>query len=262
MPLSLDLTGRVAIVTGASRRQGIGAAICRALIEQGAAVLFTSWQTYDREQPHGADEDGPAAALEAELRQLGGRAVGLSVDLAAPAAAAQVIAAANERLGAPSILVNNATHSTRDGYERLDAATLDAHYAVNLRATALLSVTFARQYAGGPGGRIINLSSGQGLGPMPDELAYAATKGAVEAFTRSLADGVAARGITVNAVNPGPTDTGWMSEAVKAALRSQMGLGRLGQPEDAARLVAFLASDAAAWITGQIIHSEGGFRRA
>jgi 3-oxoacyl-[acyl-carrier protein] reductase len=92
---------------------------------------------------------------------------------------------------------------------------------------------------------------------MPTELAYVATKGAVEAFTTSLAAGVAAKGITVNAVDPGATDTGWMPDDLKAELLARMGFGRLGQPEDAARLITFLASDAAAWITGQIIHSRG-----
>ncbi len=169
--------------------------------------------------------------------------------------------AARQRLGPPTILVNTAAHSTRDGYEQLDAATLDAHYAVNVRAMALLCVEFARAYHGGPGGRIINFSSGQGLGPMPGELAYAATKGAIEAFTRSISVEVAPLGITVNAVNPGPTDTGWMTDDLKDLLLSKFPSGRLGLPEDAARLVAFLASDEAQWITGQVIHSEGGFLR-
>jgi 3-oxoacyl-[acyl-carrier protein] reductase len=160
------------------------------------------------------------------------------------------------------VLVNNSAHSTRDGYETLDAATLDGHYAVNLRAVALLSVGFARRFGGRSGGRIINLTSGQSLGPMPGELAYAATKGAVEAFTRTLAAEVGHKGITVNAVNPGPTDTGWMTKELKQELASKFPAGRVGEPEDAARLVAFLASEEAIWITGQIIHSEGGFLRS
>ncbi|HJQ27891.1 MAG TPA: SDR family oxidoreductase, partial [Rubrobacter sp.] len=162
----------------------------------------------------------------------------------------------------PSILINAAAHSTRDGYEALDAETLDAHYAVNVRAMALLCVHFARRYPGGPGGRIVNFSSGQSLGPMPGELAYIITKGAIEAFTRTLAAEVAHKGITVNAINPGATDTGWMSEEMKREIVAKSPSGRIGQPEDAARLVAFLASDDAAWITGQIIHSEGGFFRS
>jgi 3-oxoacyl-[acyl-carrier protein] reductase len=258
--LELGLGGRVAVVTGASRRAGIGAAICRALAAQGADVLFTHWRAADAGTPQGEDPDGPSELL-AELRALGVRAEALEADLSPPGAATLVLDAAASLLGPPSILVNNAAHGERDGYERLDARTLDAHYAVNVRATALLCAEFARCYAGGHGGRVINLTSGQGQGPMPDELAYAATKGAVEAFTRSLAAGVASKGITVNAVNPGPTDTGWMSREVRRDLLSRFPTGRIGRPEDAARLVAFLASDAAEWITGQVIHSEGSFAR-
>jgi 3-oxoacyl-[acyl-carrier protein] reductase len=132
---------------------------------------------------------------------------------------------------------------------------------VNLRATALLSVEFARCYPGGPGGRIISFTSGPSLGPMLKELAYAATKGAIEAFTATLAAEVGHKGITVNAVNPGPTDTGWMTEEIKRELSAKMPAGKVGEPEDAARLVAFLARDEARWITGQTIHSEGGFLR-
>lgn len=258
--LQLNLTGRIAVVTGVSRRQGIGAAVCRALAAQGADLFFTHWRAFDREQMYGADEDGPAVLL-AELQATGRRVESIEVDLSLPESPGMVLDVATERLGQPSILINNAAYSTRDGYERLDAATLDAHYAVNLRATALLSVELARRHTGGPG-RIVNLSSGQNLGPMPEELAYLATKGAIEAFTRTLAIEVAPKGITVNAVNPGPTDTGWMTDEVKASLLPKFALGRLGTADDAARLIAFLASDAAGWITGQVIHSEGGFVRS
>jgi 3-oxoacyl-[acyl-carrier protein] reductase len=183
------------------------------------------------------------------------------LDLSLPDSPEKLLDAVSGRLGPPSILVNNAAYSTRDGFENLDAETLDAHYAVNLRATALLSVAFARRYPGGPGGRIINLTSGQSLGPMPGELAYAATKGAIEALTVTLAAEVGHKGITVNAVNPGPTDTGWMTEELKRELEPKFSLGGIGEPEDVARLVAFLVGDEARWITGQIIHSEGGFLR-
>jgi 3-oxoacyl-[acyl-carrier protein] reductase len=162
-----------------------------------------------------------------------------------------------ERFGKPSILVNNAAHCERDGFEKLDAAGLDAHYAVNIRGTALLSVEFARRFSDQRGGRIIFLTSGQELGPMPGELAYVASKGAISAFARSLAKEVGSKGITVNAVDPGPTDTGWMSAELKEKLVVESALGRVGRPEDAARLIVFLASAAAEWISGEVIHARG-----
>ncbi|CAN5523197.1 SDR family oxidoreductase [soil metagenome] len=258
--MSENLSGKVAIVTGAGRRGGIGAAICRTIAVCGADVLFTYWKEYDREMPWNPDEEGPEALLE-ELIGLGVRAESVEVDLLHPESPQWLLDATEERLGPPSILVNNAAHSTRDGFENLDAAILDAHYAVNLRASALLSVGFAQRYSDGPGGRIVNITSGQSLGPMVGELAYAATKGAVEALTVTLAAEVGHKGITVNAVNPGPTDTGWMTEDLRRELAPKFSGGRVGKPEDAARLVAFLAGEESAWITGQIINSEGGFLR-
>lgn len=249
--------GRVAVVTGAIRRRGIGAAICRALAADGVDVFFTYWQAFDRSMPWGADEEGPDA-LQHELEALGVRCAHLEADLSKVETPVAILDAAQAELGLPSILVNNAAYSTRDGFRRLDAAALDAHYAVNIRGAMLLSVEFARRWPGNPGGRIINMTSGQSLGPMPEELAYAATKGAIEAFTITLAAELAPRGITVNAVDPGATDTGWMTADLKRELLARSPQGRLGQPEDAARLVAFLAGEAAGWITCQVIRSRGG----
>jgi 3-oxoacyl-[acyl-carrier protein] reductase len=258
--LETGLHGRVAIVTGASRRQGIGTAICRRLARAGADICFTHWRAYDRVAPWPADDDGPDA-LSHELLRTGVRALAIEVDQSRKEAAAEIIDTVEATLGPVSILVNNAAYSTSDGLTGFDAETLDAHYRVNMRGTMLLCVEFARRYRGGPGGRIINLTSGQGQGPMPGELAYAATKGAIDAFTVSFAAEVARSGITVNAVNPGPTDTGWMTDEIQSDVLTRSPFGRIGQPDDAARLIAFLASDAAAWITGQIINSEGGFER-
>lgn len=254
------LLGQVALVTGASRHQGIGAAICHALAERGADVAFSHWLRYDAAFPWAGGPEEPDE-LAAELESLGVRAVAIKWNLAGADPVESLLDIAEARLGPISILVNNAAYSTSDGYERLDAATIDAHVAVNLRATMLLSAAFARRFAGDGPGRIINLTSGQSLGPMPDELAYGATKGAIEAFTRSLAPAVAVKGITVNAVNPGPTDTGWISPDLRAELLPKFPLGRLGTPQDAARLIAWLAGPEAGWVTGQVIHSEGGFFR-
>lgn len=253
------LSGRVALVTGASRLAGIGAAICEALAARGADIAFTHFNPADKEL-----FDTPAgepALIEHHLRQAGVRVQAVAIDLSAPDAAIRLMDEVNGTLGPVTILVNNAAWSTRDSYQTLDAATLDRHYAVNLRTTALLAAEMARRFSGRAGGRIINLTSGQELGGMPGELAYSATKGAIVAFTRSLAAEVAPQGITVNAVNPGVTDTGWISPDLREALLPRMPFGRLGAPADAARAIAWLASDDAAWITGQVINSEGGFTR-
>jgi 3-oxoacyl-[acyl-carrier protein] reductase len=184
----------------------------------------------------------------------------MSADLADVETPKRIMDAVEERFGGASVLVNNAVHDTMDApFHELDAQTLDAYYAVNIRGTMLLSVEFARRFTRGAGGRIVNLTSGQGRGPMPGKLAYVATKGAIEAFTVTLSAEVAPSGITVNAVDPGPTDTGWMTDEVREYLLPRFPMGRIGQAEDAARLIAFLASENAAWVTGQIIRSTGGF---
>jgi 3-oxoacyl-[acyl-carrier protein] reductase len=252
-----DLRGRVVVVTGASRPRGIGAAICRAFAEQGCSIFFTTCSSYDRQMY--PDHPGAIGAeqLAEELQRRGVLAGYAEADLAQPDCAERILNSVESRFGEPSILVNNAAYSVRDGYEKLDARGLDAHYAVNVRGTALLSVRFAKRFSGRSGGRIIYLTSGQDLDPMPGELAYAASKGAISAFARSLAKEVGKKGITVNAVDPGPTDTGWMSEDIKACLIRQSVFGRLGFPEDAARLIVFLASAAAEWISGQVIHARG-----
>jgi 3-oxoacyl-[acyl-carrier protein] reductase len=252
--------GRVALVTGASRMRGIGVAVCRELARAGNDVAFTHWRAYDAEMPWGADTESPES-FAAELRALGVRALPVAADLSDVTTPAALLDNVEQELGSVTVLVNNAAYSTSDGLEGLTADVLDAHYHVNMRGTMLLSAEFARRFRAGRGGRIINLTSGQSRGPMPGELAYGATKGAIEAFTLSFSAVVAQRGITVNAVNPGPTETGWMDEELRAMLRTKFPAGRIGQPEDAARLIAFLASDAAEWITGQVIHSEGGFER-
>jgi 3-oxoacyl-[acyl-carrier protein] reductase len=138
---------------------------------------------------------------------------------------------------------------------------LDAHWAVNTRSVILLAQAFAAQHDGRPGGRIILMTSGQDLGPMRDEVAYAASKGALASITRTLADHLADQAITLNAVNPGPVDTGYAPSDVHDTVRRHFPVRRWGTPDDPARLIAWLATDEASWITGQVINTEGGFRR-
>jgi 3-oxoacyl-[acyl-carrier protein] reductase len=252
-----SLHNKVALVTGASRKAGIGAAIARELAKAGAQLSLAYYRRYDETRPWPSNPN-EVLTLIADLRDLGVRVEGIEVDLAEPGSARRLIDRTHDLFGGLDILVNNAAHSESASAETLDAAGLDQHYAVNVRATALLCTEFARRQPPGRGGRIINLTSGQGLHPMAGELAYAASKGAIDAFTVSLSAELAARGITVNAIDPGPTDTGWMSADLKERLQRHAPTGRVGLPEDAARLVLFLASNEAGWITGQILRSRGG----
>lgn len=253
------LQGRVALVTGASRTNGIGAAVCRRLAGAGASIAFTHYLPYDREM-YDAPPDGPDA-LRAGLEATGTRVMAIDLDLSQPGVAPGLFDLVTASLGPVDILVNNAAWSTRDAWDTLTEESWDRHMAVNARGTAMLTVEFARRFTKGAGGRVIAFSSGQHLGPMPSELAYAGSKGAIIAFCTGIAPDLARRGITINVVNPGPTDTGWIDDPLRERLVAAMPMGRVGEPDDAARLVAWLVSDDAAWVTGQVIDSEGGFLR-
>lgn len=251
---------KIAVITGASRLKGIGAAICRELADAGHHIFFTYWMDYDRAMPWDMEGNEPLL-LKNELEAKGVKASSLELDLSRSDSAELLMEAVQKELGKPDILINNAAYSTNNDFSDLKAEELDKHYLINIRATTLLSIQFARVFDKQAGGRIINLTSGQSQGPMPGELAYATTKGAVDALTLTLSAELAPLGITVNAINPGPTDTGWMTESIKRELQPLFPFGRVGEPRDVAKTIRFLVSDQADWITGQVIHSEGGFRR-
>jgi 3-oxoacyl-[acyl-carrier protein] reductase len=252
------MQGRVALVTGVSRRAGIGFAIARRLSAAGARVFAHHHVPHDAERAWGADPGGIAAVREA----IGGEVADAGFDLAWPDAPEALFAAAGDAFGHIDVLVCNHASSGPDGaLGELTADMLDAHWAVNTRASLLLAQAFAAQHDGRAGGRIVFMTSGQNLGPMPGEIAYATSKGALAAITLTLADELADRGITVNCVNPGPVDTGWATPELFAAVEDRLPAGRWGEPDDAARLIAWLVSDEGRWITGQVPNSEGGFRR-
>ncbi|MBU8880151.1 SDR family oxidoreductase [Bacillus sp. FJAT-29790] len=255
-----QLKEKIAIITGVSRLKGIGAAICKELAEAGFHIFFTYWTEYDKKMPWSMDLDEPIK-LKEELIQKGVKVSCMELDLTHFEAPEQLLSRVIEQLGYPDILINNATYSTNTDFSNLTEEELDKHYMVNIRATTLLSCKFAQKFDKELGGRIVNITSGQFQGPMPGELAYATTKGAVDALTITLSAELAPLGITVNAINPGPTDTGWMTEIIKDELKPMFPFGRVGEPKDVAKAIKFLVSDEAEWITGQIIHSEGGFRR-
>ena len=248
------LTGRGALVTGVSRRAGIGHAVARRLRDLGAEVFVQGFAAHDAGQRWGADDAG-IPALAAELG-----AGHLECDFADPAAPAACIAAAAAALGHVDVLIANHAMSCDQDLAALDAAAIDATLAVNVRATLLLVQAYAARHDDSrPGGRVVLFTSGQHLEPMTRELPYAASKGALHGITASLASELAPRRILVNALNPGPTDTGWAAPGLLERELGRLPLGRWGEPEDAARLVGWLATDDAAWVTGQVLTSDGGF---
>ena len=248
----MDLSGKNALATGVSRRVGIGFAIARRLQGAGAKVFVQGWTQHDVEQGYAEPEGTEAVARELGVEHL-------EADFADADAPARVIAAARAALGPLDILVVNHARSGSGHLAELTAEQLDAFLHENVRASILLVKEFAAQHEGNAG-RVVLMTSGIHKEPMTGELAYAVSKGALLVATSTLADELADRSITVNCVNPGPTDTGWGLAEVDPVGR--MPAGRWGEPDDAARLIAWLCSDDARWLTGQVIDSEGGFRRS
>jgi 3-oxoacyl-[acyl-carrier protein] reductase len=229
----VSLADTNALVTGVSRRIGIGHAIVRRLQDAGAAVFIHGWAPHDAGQPSGAEPGG----TELVAQELG--VPFAETDFSDPDAPARVVAAAVEALGPLDVLVVNHARSGVGRLADVTAAEIDAFLHENVRASLLLVREFAAQHDDArDGGRVVLMTSGQHLGPMPEEVAYAVSKGAIQQATWTLADELADRGITVNAVNPGPTDTGWgIGEQDPSGV---MPFGRWGRPDDAARLVAWL----------------------
>ncbi|MFD5075281.1 SDR family oxidoreductase [Streptomyces sp. NPDC058371] len=264
----LPLRGRTALVTGAGRRAGIGYAVARRLAAYGASLYLHHHVPHDDAMPWGADRPEDVAAGVREVRGVPEALVLAGPgDLSDPAAPGALIATAAEALGGRiDILVANHALSGSDGtLDTIDAAMLDAHWAVDARSVLLLVQAYARLRAAlpprTPGGRVVLMTSGQDIaGGMPGEIAYALQKGALASVTRSLSTALAAQTITLNTVNPGPVDTDYLTGEAYAAVAARFPGGRWGMPDDPARLIAWLATDEAAWITGQVIDSEGGFR--
>jgi 3-oxoacyl-[acyl-carrier protein] reductase len=256
-----SLAGRVALVTGAGRRVGIGAAVGARLRARGARVMLHSWSRHDADQPWGADPEGP----DAVLRELGGPGTDLDhvqLDLADPDSPAELAERTIERFGALDLLVVNHARSSEQDLAALTAAELDLSWAVNARAPLLLVQAYAARHDDRRSpGRIVLFTSGQHLGPTPGELPYVAAKGALLQLTASLADALADRGITVNCLNPGPVDTGYADPAAHRQVAGAFPSGRWTTPAEIAEVVAWLCGPASQPITGQVLNAESGFRR-
>ena len=244
---------RTALITGVGRRRGIGAGVAARLAADGWDLVLSHWRPYDDRLGLEAGPDDPGE-LAAELAATGVRVTVVPADLADPAVPDRLLAAAGELTGTVDALVLCHCESVDSGVLDTDVASFDRHYAVNVRASWLLIRAFARALPA-TGGAVIAFTSDHTVHNLP----YGATKGALDRLVLAAAHELGDRGLRANVVNPGPVDTGWMDDATRAALTAMQPTGRLGTPADIAAVVAFLLSDAGAWINGQLLSANGGF---
>ncbi|ACU72011.1 short-chain dehydrogenase/reductase SDR [Catenulispora acidiphila DSM 44928] len=248
----------VALVSGVGRRAGIGAAIVQTLARDGWDVGFTYWRPYDDRMDWGRDEEA-LAAVSAAAEAHGARVHAVEADLALPETPEEVFAAVREALGDVRVLVMAHAESVDSSILDTSVEAWDQHFAVNARASWLLVREYAKGFAGPHGaGRIIGLTSGAVVNNLP----YGASKGALDRLMKAAAVELRDLGVSSNAVDPGPTQTGWMDDNLATYISEHTPLGRTGVPTDCAELVAFLCSDRGGWINGQVVNSDGGFNAA
>ncbi|QLI82062.1 3-oxoacyl-ACP reductase FabG [Chitinibacter fontanus] len=243
----MSLQGKVALVTGASR--GIGQAIALELASMGATVIGT------------ATSDSGAAAIGDYLKTAGATGAGLRLNVTEDGACDAIVAQIEKEFGAIAILVNNAGITRDNLLMRMKDEEWDAIMDTNLKPVYKLSKAVMRNMMKARWGRIINIASVVGATGNAGQTNYSAAKAALFGFTKSLAKEIGSRGVTVNAVAPGFIDTDMtkgLPDEQKAHLVANIALGRLGDPQDIADAVGFLASDKAAYITGNTIHVNGG----
>jgi 3-oxoacyl-[acyl-carrier protein] reductase len=286
---SLPLRGKTALVTGVSRRKGIGFAVASEFARLGADVFVHHYSPHDADQPWGTDSlDAVRDGLRTQLAP-GAQLGDIAADLRDAASIPRVIASARGLTGRLDILVCNQALSGGDGsILDMTAERLDAHWQTNARSTLLLTREFATLHAGAKGaerlpgerigrsepfaeptGRVFWMTSGQLHGPMRGEVAYAASKAALAGVTPTVAAELLDLGIILNTIDPGPVNTGYLDpetadrplDEIQAFVRSTP-FGRFGEPADPARLIAWLSTDAGAWVVGQVLSTDGGMRLA
>lgn len=284
-PSSLPLAGKTALVTGVSRRRGIGFAVATQFARLGADIFLHHYRPHDTRLPWGGDDlDAVREALRAELAP-GARLGDVSADLRDAASVPRVIEAARALTGRLDILVCNHAQSGDDGsILDMTADRLDAHWQTNARSTLLLTREFAALHAGAldpgarpgerverpapfaePIGRVFWMTSGQIHGAMRGEVAYAASKAALAGVTKTVAAELLDLGIILNTIDPGPVNTGYLDpettdrplDEIQAWMRSTP-FGRYGEPADPARLIGWLATPDGTWVVGQVLSTDGG----
>jgi 3-oxoacyl-[acyl-carrier protein] reductase len=244
----------IALVTGVSRTRGIGAAIASALAQSGWDVAITFWRPYDAAMPWGSDPN-EVQSIRAQLEHLGAKTIAIEADLSRTDAPPQIFATVERDLGSLTALVMAHCQSVDSDLLTTSIESFDLHFAINARATWLLVREFGKRFRGTFGtGRIISLTSDHTIGNLP----YGASKGAMDRIVLAAAWEFRSLGITANVINPGATDTGWMSESQMGAERLRVPLGRVGLPQDCAHLVKFLCSQEGGWVNAQLLHSNGG----
>jgi 3-oxoacyl-[acyl-carrier protein] reductase len=245
------LTGKVAVVTGASK--GIGAAIAKALAAEGASVVVNY-----------ASSQAGADAVVAAITQAGGKAIAVRGDVSKAADAQGIIDSAIETYGRLDVLVNNSGVYEFAPLEEISEEHFHRHFNVNVLGLLLTTQAAAKHL--GEGASIINIGSVVSRITPPGSAVYTGTKGAVDAITGVLARELGPRKIRVNTINPGMVETegtkdaGFIGSDIETALVAQTPLGRIGQPQDIARVAVFLASDDAGWLTGEQLLTGGGLR--
>ena len=252
---------RVALVTGVGRRRGIGAGLAVGLARDGWDLALGYWSPYDDRLGYERSPDDPEGVAD-ECRARGSQVVLLPGDLADAEVPGRLVASAVERLGPLSALVMSHCESVDSAILTTSVDSWDRHFDVNARATWLLIKAFAEQLRDDPApatevrGRIVALTSDHTAHNMP----YGASKGALDRIVVAAAVELADHGVRANVINPGPIDTGWMTDEIRAMGVADTPAGRLGTPADTADLVRFLLSDQGSWINGQVLYSNGGFR--
>jgi len=246
-----ELTGKVAVVTGASK--GIGAGIAKGLAAAGAAVVVNY-----------ASSKAGAERVVADITGKGGKAIAVHGNVAEAKDVQRLFEETKKAFGSLDVLVNNAGVFEFSPLEAVTETEFHREFNINVLGT-ILATRGALKYFGPAGGSVINLSSVAGVKAIPNSVVYSATKGAVNAITRVLANELGARKIRVNAIAPGPVETegvhelGILGSDFEKQMVAETPLGRIAQPVDIARIAVFLASDSSGWLTGDIITASGGY---
>ncbi len=247
----------IALITGSSRKIGIGAAIASGLAETGWDVAITYWRKYDSAMQWG-DKNGEVAKLLRSLSAFGARTTAIEEDLSDIGTPNKIFNTVEKQLGPVSALVLSHCYSINSNIIDTSIESFERHFAVNARATWLLVREFGLRYKGGFGdGRIVSITSDNTTGNLP----YGASKGAMDRIVLSAAEEFKVLGVTANVINPGPTDTGWMTKEQKLKWGACSPLGRVSLPKDCANLVKFLCSKEGGWINKQLLHSDGGSKQ-